>query len=207
MKEKEWMKLKMENFNDVKELLKSLSMDLIEELKKKPFFIVTEADLQGYLYSKLFKKFEDQGVKDTRGTPNFRIHSEYPRYYTKKGKPYKSGKYDLVILRDKFDPDSEYFDGKPVWLGFELKVNWDEAEKHVISDLEDDLPAFTTEERKIPSDLGVIFQLNVAKREPCNFEIIKHRMKEFHENHSKIFFIYVESYYDEREPPKIISFP
>jgi len=89
----------METIREAVELLKSLSDDLKRELMKKPFFIVTEADLQGYLYSKLI---ENERLKepfmDSEGKPNFRIHLEFPRYRRENGTLKKVGRYDVVVL-------------------------------------------------------------------------------------------------------------
>lgn len=83
----------------------------------------------------------------------------------------KRGRYDLVILNEEETitlVDNDSFDARQVSIGFELKVDWNARTNTVIRQINNDVPAFTDEDGKMPSDSGVLFNINVAKRGECN---------------------------------------
>ena len=194
----------METIREAVELLKSLSDDLKRELMKKPFFIVTEADLQGYLYSKLI---ENERLKepfmDSKGKPNFRVHLEFPRYRRENDMLKKVGRYDVAVLKKTQSGEffNDTFDEKEVWLGFEVKAHWNSSEKEIETSLNNDVPAFESIEGKIPSELGVFFYVNIAKRKPCNLERIEQKIRELRKKtETHLFLVYIEAYYENLEP-------
>lgn len=209
----------MNDFNHVKELLKSLSTDLKRALFESPFFIVNEADLRSFLYCKLCSRSEFQTpFLDSSGDPNFRVHTEYQRYYATGA---VCGKYDIAILR-KERPTYRLFETedpsiKQTWLGFELKSHWNSNLTGVLGAFENDRPAFENldDERraKIPSDYGVLLHINVAKVRPTpkdDLRKIRSKMKECN-YHPKVpidlFGIHIESYCGNQEPREVSYLP
>jgi len=182
----------METICEAVELLRSLSADLKRELMERPFFIVTEADLQGYLYSKLIENDRlKESFMDSNGKLNFRIHLEFPRYRRENGMLKKVGRYDIAILKKTQSGEffNDTFDEKEVWLGFEVKAHWNSSEKEIETSLDDDVPAFESKEGKIPSELGVFFYINIAKRKPCDLELIEQKMRELRKKQKHISFL------------------
>jgi hypothetical protein len=119
----------------VKEILSNLAKDVKEELRKNPFFLVTEHDLEGFIYSRLFMNKEiHEPFYDQQQRPNFKLHAEYPRYrklypehqkYSGKSKGIGSNRmrYDIAILRQTLQDDdplfrSKYFSERKVEIGF-----------------------------------------------------------------------------------------
>lgn len=203
-------------------LLKFLVNNLKEDLVKNPYFIVTEADFQGYLYSKLLLKEELQPLlfdETAEKRANFRIHLEYPRYIIKKetDKLAKGGRYDIAILPEhdslhrRFEKDIP--DQKLVWIGFELKTRWNVGAGQIRTDLENDIPAFWLIDekgnKKIPSKYGIMFHLNVARKKKKSdetFQKISKEMREYRKKFPNLFCVYVESY-RENNKPEVLAYP
>jgi len=193
----------------IKELLRTLTEDVKKELKAKPFFLVTEHDLSGFLYSKIFQmKAFQETFQDIAGKPNFRLHMEYPRYWEEKGKPKRKGRYDLAILR-KDKPlkifNNDLFITKQVWLGFETKLLWDSTGRRVVINMENDLPAFTNEDNKIPADNGVIFHVNAGRKPNKENDLmeIKRKMEGLQKTKlvpNPLYLVYIESYRENNKP-------
>lgn len=206
---------------DAKRLLESLVNSLTTELSRKPFFLVTEHDISGYLYSKLFQMKELQATFSDlgeEGNRNFKIHLEYPRYRRKEGMLRNKGRYDVVILNEHVPIEKEFendeCDKKPVWLGFEIKLYWDEKAGKVKNGLENELRAFWKRDEeceRFPADCGVILHVNVAKT--CGssdeeFSSIREEMKRCQKDKniaSSLSLIYIESYRKENKPKVVME--
>lgn len=216
----------MPNINYVMKLMRPIIDDLKQDLTDKPFFIVTEADLQGYIYSKLLSKdvfkmpFLDQKERE-----NFMIHLEFPRYYDNKGKIRKKGRYDVAILRkDRFDEvftgGEDLLDKRRVEVGFELKLNWDSRARTIIPrDFDLDIPAFENKDksgnRKIVADLGVMINVNVAtdgnrRSSATDLSDLRAKVETLRgksEATVPLLFIYLESYRKKGEEPREMTVP
>ena len=160
-----------------KELTKRIVIDLVKELEKRlkrfPSFLLSEYDLQGFLYCELLK---NQDLEETfsyrkEWGENFRIHLEYPRLFSKSGKLKTDGRcrYDIVILghssKSKFLNDD--FKKKAVDVGFELKFLCNKKQEIVLDNFCYDLPAFDKtssdwDYQELP-EIGVLFLVNVQK--------------------------------------------
>ena len=87
-------------------------------------------------------------------------------------------------------------------MGFEVKVHWNSSEKEIEDSLECDVPAFECKDGKIPSELGVFFYVNIARRKSCDLKQIEQKIMEIRKGNPGIhlFFVYIEAYYANREP-------
>jgi hypothetical protein len=212
----------MPGIDYAKKITQSIIKDLKQELTEKPFFIVTEADLQGYLYFKLLSKNDLSQPFFYRDKENFRIHLEFPRYYYEEtDKIRKKGRYDIAILRkEKCDElvaeEEDLLDRRRVEVGFELKLDWDSRRGKIIQNFRADISAFENKDKdgktKIVADSAVIINVNVGvcdERRSSQLDLSSIQTDITKEISSRkqvvtvpLFYVYLESYRKQGEMPQ-----
>jgi hypothetical protein len=183
----------------IKKMLNLLIRQLKIDLKKHPFLLVNEHDLQAYLYTKLTnEKMCNQFVVDGDGDEIYRIHCEYARGEYKKGVGTPGRlQFDIAILKSNLSEKSIWYTQKPVWLGMELKLNIDRTKKSVIRDIDrEDVAIEITKKGNKYADWAVLFHLNIAKGEynEQDFKDIKNYLYKLKKDNKKTFYVYLETY-------------
>jgi hypothetical protein len=197
----------------IEKILNSLIRQLKNDLKKHPFFLINEHDLQAYLYTKLANEKQcNRYVKDGDGAENYLIHCEYTKGKYKKGE-WTLGRrtWDIAILNENHIPRSKnfYFDlgKKPVWIGMELKLNVNATKKVVMNDiyLDEDV-SIESKGRDKFADWTVLFHINIAKKKynKQDLEDIKDRFHELKKKNNKAFYIYLETYRENIESNDVL---
>lgn len=191
--------------------LKQIATQLKTALSKDPYFIITEADLQGWIYTKIIEipEFNDH-FTDYEGDDIYKIHLEYPRIRVANDEIVKVGVFDISILKQPSKTSPIYeapIHRLPSYLAFELKAKWEESDKKVMRRIGDDLPAFQKNRNHISSDFGVIFHVNVARKTKGDLVKIQKSLDRHKKKYPHVFFVYIESYpeYDkEKNIPEIL---
>lgn len=211
----------------IRDLLDEISGILKKELKNNRFKFVTEYDLQARIYSLLSRHPDFQDTfEDSEGNPIFKIHAEYPRLFSNEKTNELASKrmrYDIVILKDseKEVYRNNEFKKKAVAVAFEIKLLGNSKKETVINTFAGEFPAFTSSSswsslgQELP-ELSVIFVVNFGKRrDELNLEKreknIKKGIEEWckkkdeelqseNEKRCKLFYFYLESYYENKPP-------
>jgi hypothetical protein len=197
----------------IKKILNSLIRQLKNDLKKHPFFLINEHDLQAYLYTKLANEKQcSRYVDDGDEYENYLIHCEYAKGKYKKGEGTPGRRtWDIAVLNENLIPRDKniYFDlgKKPVWIGMELKLNIDATKKELRETIyKDEDVSIESKGRGKFADWAVLFHINIAKKEynKQDFKDIEDHFHKLKKKNKRAFYVYLETYREHIESNDVL---